>query len=335
MKALLLKAYGKNFHKNLVFTEMETPQPGVNDLLIKVQAAGLNPVDYKMARGKVKIVLNPPKPFALGFDVSGTVIDKGINVQDFKVGDSIYAKVPWSQMGTIATHCLVDQESAALVPTSISMQECAGLPLVGCTVMDSFKIGKVEKGMKVLILGGSGGIGTFAIQYAKHIGAEVFTTTSSKNMTWVKVLGADHVIDYTKEDYRKVAQGVDFVYDTLGGPHTSRSIGLIKKGGTIISIAGHYDTETLKAVGVPSIYIRINQMAMSILFLKMRLKKITYKHVWSQPNNEKLEAISQLIDQGHIKPIVDRIYPFEEAVDALYYLQTNRAKGKVIVTIGK
>jgi len=335
MKALRLHAYGKNFHRNLIVDEVERPSPGSNDVLIEVDAAAINPVDYKMARGKVKIVLDPPKPFSLGFDVSGRIIEKGINVRDFKVGDSIYAKVPWNQMGTIATHCLIDQEYIATIPSSISMQEAAGLPLVGCTVMDSFRIGKLQKGMKILILGGSGGVGSFAIQYAKYLGAEVYTTTSTKNVDWVKKLGADHVIDYQKEDYRNKAKGVDFVYDTLGGPHTRKAIKLIKKGGTIISIAGHYDTETLKEVGVPSIYIRINQMAMSILLLRMRLKKITYKHVWSQPNREKLEEIARLVDAGKIRPIIDRVYPFEEAIDALYYLQTNRAKGKVIVAIGK
>lgn len=333
MKALRLHAYGKIFHKNLSVDELDRPLPGVNDVVIEVDAAALNPVDYKMARGKVKIVLDPPTPFSLGFDVAGRIIAKGMNILDFKVGDSIYAKVPWSQMGTIATHCVIDQDYIASVPSSISMPEAAGLPLVGCTVMDSFRIGKLQKGMKILILGGSGGIGSFAIQYAKYLGAEVFTTTSTKNLEWVKALGADHVIDYTKEDYRKKAQGVDFVYDTLGGPHTSRAIRLIKKGGTIISIAGHYDTETLKEVGVASIYIRINQMAMSVLLLRMRLKKITYKHVWSQPNRQKLEEIARLVDAGEIRPIIDRVYPFEETINALYYLQTNRAKGKVVVSM--
>ena len=158
MKALRLHAYGKIFHKNLTVDELDRPLPGINDVMIEVDAAALNPVDYKMARGKVKIVFDPPKPFSLGFDVAGTIIAKGMNVLDFKVGDSIYAKVPWSQMGTIATHCVIDQDYIASVPSSISMPEAAGLPLVGCTVMDSFRIGKLQRGMKILILGGSGGI---------------------------------------------------------------------------------------------------------------------------------------------------------------------------------
>lgn len=333
MKALCVTKYGKNFKKNLSFLDLQLPKLGPQDLQIEIYSAALNPVDYKIARGKVKIVMNPPKPFPLGFDMAGRIIKKGLLVDELEVGDMVYSKVPWNQMGTIATHINVASEHVSLMPKNLSYSEAASLPLVGCTVIEAFQTGKLKAGMKILILGGSGGIGSFAIQYAKCLGAEVYTTTSTKNVAWVKSLGADVVIDYKKSDYRKLAIGVNFVLDTLGGNNTISAINLIKKGGTIISIAGHYDTETLKSIGIPKIYIILNQLSMTALMWRMRLKKIDYKHVWSQPNRQRLDEITALVEQGKIKPIIDREYQFDEAIDALYYLQTNRAKGKVIIQV--
>jgi NADPH:quinone reductase-like Zn-dependent oxidoreductase len=333
MKALFLLKYGLFIRKNLVFLEKELGKLGENDLLIEVYAAGLNPVDYKIIYGMAIIIMRPPRPFPLGFDLSGIVIGKGKNVQDFTLGDAVYAKVPWHQMGTISTEISVQSDMVALKPKNINFNEAAGIPLVGCTVVDSFKVAGIRQGTTILIHGGSGGIGTFAIQYAKYLGAYVYTTTSTSNVEWVKKLGADCVIDYKKEDYKEIVQNVDVVYDTLGGSYTSNALKVVRNGGKIISIVGHHDDETLKKVGVAKIFRFMFRVKNSILLFRMQRKNVFYKHVWSYPNQTTLNYIRELVEAGKIIPVVDKVFPFEDAVNALSYLQKKRAKGKVIVSM--
>lgn len=333
MKALFLTRYGFNIRKNVKFLEKEITKPDSDDLLIKVFSSGLNPVDYKIIHGLALLIMRPKRPFSLGFDLSGIVIDKGNEVTDFEIGDEVYSKVPWDQMGTISEEILVRSNMTALKPKNITFAEAAGLPLVGCTVLDSFEVAKVVKGTKILIHAGSGGIGTFAIQYAKFLGAFVYTTTSTENVDWVKALGADVVIDYKKQDYRKIIKNVDVVYDTLGGKYTRQGIGVVKVGGKIISIAGHHDDATLKKVGVAKFFRILFQLKGSLLMYKMKRKNVFYKHVWSYPNKKSLDYISTLIEKGEIKPVNDKAFPFEKSVEALNYLKTNRAKGKVTITI--
>jgi len=279
------------------------------------------------------IIMRPPRPFPLGFDLSGIVIGKGKNVQDFTLGDAVYAKVPWHQMGTISTEISVQSDMVALKPKNINFNEAAGIPLVGCTVVDSFKVAGIRQGTTILIHGGSGGIGTFAIQYAKYLGAYVYTTTSTSNVEWVKKLGADCVIDYKKEDYKEIVQNVDVVYDTLGGSYTSNALKVVRNGGKIISIVGHHDDETLKKVGVAKIFRFMFRVKNSILLFRMQRKNVFYKHVWSYPNQTTLNYIRELVEAGKIIPVVDKVFPFEDAVNALSYLQKKRAKGKVIVSM--
>ncbi len=333
MKALFLQKYGLIIRKNLQFLDKELGKPSENDLVIEVFAAGLNPVDYKIIYGMAIIIMRPTRPFPIGFDLSGVVIGKGGNVKDFNVGDAVYAKVPWEQMGTIATQIIVRSDMVALKPKNINFEEAAGIPLVGCTVVDSFKVAEIKEGTSVLIHAGSGGIGSFAIQYAKYLGAYVYTTTSTSNVEWVKKLGADCVIDYTKEDYRKIVRNVDVVYDTLGGSYTGKALKVVRNGGKIISIAGHHDDATLKKVGVAKVFRFLFWVKGSILLFRMRRKNVFYKHVWSYPNQTTLNYIRDLVEAEKIKPIVDQVFPFEDAVNALVYLQKNRAKGKVIVSM--
>ena len=333
MKGLFLTKYGLLIHKNIAFLEKKLNEPGENDVVIEVNAAGLNPVDYKIIYGMGTIIMRPRRPFPLGFDLSGVVIGKGKNVRDFSIGDAVYSKVPWDQMGAIATHTIVRSDMVALKPTNLNFIEAAGIPLVGCTVVDSFKVADVKKGTSIFIHGGSGGIGTFAIQYAKYLGAYVYTTTSTSNVEWVKKLGADHVIDYKKEDYRKIIQNVDVVYDTVGGSAARKALKVVKNGGKIISIAGHHDDETLKKIGVNALIRFLFRIKGSILLFRMQQKNVFYKHVWSYPNQNTLNDIRELIEMGKIIPVVDRVFPFEEAINALKYLRKGRAKGKVIVSI--
>ncbi len=332
-KSLCLTGYGKNLKKNLQFLVTEIPTPNKNDVLIQIKAAGLNPVDYKMIYGRTKLIFNPQKPFAIGFDLAGIIIGKGEDVNDFKLGDEVYSKVPWDQIGTIATHIVVRSNMVGLKPKNLSFIQAAGIPLVGCTVVESMEIAKIKKGDKILIQGGSGGIGTFAIQYAKYLGAEVYSTTSTGNVELVKSLGADVVIDYKNENYKKVLSDMDVVYDTVGGKYTRQAYSVTKKGGKIIAIVGHYDTETLKVLGISKILIQLNKIKGFYILFRANLKKITFKHVFSYPNQKTLNFITQLIEEKEIIAVNDRVFPFEDAIEAISYLKSNRAKGKVIIEI--
>lgn len=333
MKSLYLKSYGKNIRKKLFFLETETPKPEADEVLIEIHAAGLNPVDYKIVHGVAKIFWNPAKPFALGFDLAGIIIGKGDAVNNFQIGDEVYAKVTWPQMGTISTHLAVKADAIALKPKSMTFVEAASIPLAACTVIQSFDVAGILKGTRVLIHAGSGGIGTFAIQYAKLMGAYVYTTTSTDNVDLVKSLGADCVIDYKKEDYRQLVKEVDVVYDTLGGRFTRDALQVVKTGGKIISIAGHIDDETTAWLKIPKFYQTLNSWMGRRLMKAMRSKNVFYKHVWMFQDQELLAKIAKLIEAGKIRAVIDREYNFEDAIEALVYLQTNRAKGKVVVRV--
>lgn len=335
MRTLCVTGYGLNIRKKLKFLNIPHTSIGLDDVFIKIKSASLNPVDYKIVYGMALLIHKLKPPFPIGFDMAGIVIKTGKNVSNFNIGDEVYSKVPWEQMGTITPFAAINAEMLAIKPKNISFSEAAGIPLVGCTVIDSFKVADIKKGTKILIHAGSGGIGSFAIQYAKYLGAYVITTTSTSNTEWVKQLGADEVIDYKKRNYLELVRDADVVYDTLGGKYTYNALRVVKKDGKIISIAGHHDDATLKKLGVHPFIRFLFLIKGSLLMLKMKRKGVFYKHVWTYPTGEKLDYIRGLIENGHIKPIIDKEFNFEEAIDAFKYLQSKRAKGKVIIKIDK
>jgi len=331
--SLKAKAYSKGIGSVLEFVRNPISKIKADEVLVKIYAAGLNPVDYKIIYGQAKRYKNHELPFSVGFDCAGIILELGPDVKNFKNGDKIFSKVPWHQMGTVSTHAIVDSKAIAKMPEQLSFCEAASLPLVGCTVIESFNLANLKKGDSILILGGSGGIGTFAIQYAKQLGAIVYTTTSTVNINLVKSLGADFVIDYTKEDFKLQLKNIDVVYDTVGGKPLEDSIQVLKKGGKLISIAGHYDNATLKTIGIPCYLRFLNDCKNAKINSKIRQAKIFYKHLWSFPNQKTLNQISDLINQQKIKPVIDKEYLFEEAISALQYLETNRVKGKIVIRI--
>lgn len=334
MRALCSTGYGLNIRNNLKFIDINLPQPGPNDVVIEIRSAGLNPVDYKIIYGLLLLFSKVlPLPYVVGFDLSGVIVDKGKNVKGLNVGDEVYSKVPWEQIGTVAQKAVVDSNMVALKPSNLTFAEAAGIPLAGCTVFDSFKDAEIGKNTTVLIHAGSGGVGSFAIQYAKYLGAYVYTTTSTKNVEWVKQLGADRVIDYKKEDYRKIAKGVDVIFDTLGGKYTRESTSVVKPSGRIVTIAGHHDAATLSKLKVLPILKLLFKIKGAWLMYLVKSKGITFKHTWSYPNKKTLNYIAALIESNHIKAIVDKEFDFNDAIEALCYVQTNRAKGKVIVNV--
>lgn len=326
MKALQITKYGE-IKDSLSINRIEKPSIKAKDVLIEVKAASLNPIDYKLAEGHLKDMVPLSLPCTIGFDVSGVVVEKGVDVSNFEVGDKVYSRVPQQQMGTVAEYVAVNSDAVAKKPTNISFEEAAGLPLTGLTAMQALESVNLKENDRVLIHAGSGGVGSFAIQYAKAKGAIVYTTTSTKNVGWVKALGADRVIDYKTEDYKEVANNLDIVFDTLGGDHTFDAFEVIKEGGKVTTIVGPPDEETAKQMGMTD-YKLPEQLSKLIIE-----KSAVYKLTWMQPDGEQLNAITKMVENGDIKPIVDLIYSFENGIDAYEYLATGRAQGKVIVSL--
>ncbi|WP_286760804.1 NADP-dependent oxidoreductase [Salegentibacter sp. UBA1130] len=326
MKALQIVKYGE-IKESLSINEIEKPTVQSKDILVEVKAASLNPIDYKMAQGHLKELLDLDLPVTIGFDVSGVVVEKGNDVTSFEIGDEIYARVPQEQMGTIAEFVTINADKVAKKPENISFEEASGLPLTGLTAIQALEKAGLKEDDRILIHAGSGGVGSFAIQYAKAKGAIVYTTTSSKNVDWVKALGGDRVIDYKEEDYKEVANNLDIVFDTLGDDYTFDAFKIIKEGGVVTSIVGPPDEESAKIMGIPD-YNLPEQLSNLI-----EEKSIAYKHTWMQPNAAQLKEIKTMVEEGDIKPTVDLIYEFEDGIDAYEYLATGRAEGKVIISL--
>jgi NADPH:quinone reductase-like Zn-dependent oxidoreductase len=277
MKALQIIKYGK-IKDSLSINEVEKPSIKVKDILIEVKAASLNPIDYKLVEGHLKDMVTLNLPCPIGFDVSGVVVEKGADVSNFEVGDKVYSRVPQEQMGTVSEFVAVNSEVVAKNPTNISFEEAAGLPLTGLTAIPALESVDLKENDRILILAGSGGVGTFAIQYAKAKGAIVYTTTSTKNVGWVKALGADRVIDYKTEDYKEVANNLDIVFDTLGGDYTFDAFKIIKDGGKVTSIVDPPDLDTAKQMGMTD--YKLNEKLSKLI----EEKSANYKFTWMQPN---------------------------------------------------
>ncbi len=326
MKALQIVQYG-DLREGLAFKEVTKPTPGPSDLLIEVKAAGLNPIDYKMVNGHLKDMIPLDLPSTIGYDVSGVVIDKGADVSAFAIGDAVYARVPQEQMGSLAEYLVCEHKIASRKPDIISFEEAAGLPLAGLTAIQALERVNLQKDEKVLIHAGSGGVGSFAIQYAKHKGAYVYTTTSTKNLAWVKALGADRVIDYKEEDYQSVVADLDVVFDTLGDKYTLEAFQVIKDGGRVSSIASIPDEETAALMGMKDYSLPEDFQQL------IKKRSATYKLTWMQPNGEQLDTISKLVRNSIIKPVVDKVYALEDGLEAYTHLASGRAKGKVIISL--
>jgi NADPH:quinone reductase-like Zn-dependent oxidoreductase len=326
MKALQIKKYGE-IRQGIAFENVAKPTIQNKDILITVKAASINPIDYKIVEGKLKDMLNLNLPVTIGYDVSGVVLEKGSGVSNFEIGDKVYARVPQAQMGTVAEFVAVNNELVSLKPENISFEQASGLPLTGLTAIQALESIGIKEDDRILIHAGSGGVGSFAIQYAKAKGAIVYTTTSSTNVDWVKALGADRVIDYTTENYKEVATNLDIVFDTLGGDYTFDAFGIIKEGGKVTSIVGPPDEETAKQMGMTD-YKLPEKLAKLI-----EEKSAVYKLTWMQPNAKQLNDIKTMVEDGTIKPIVDLIYSFEDGIAAYEYLAKGKAKGKVIISM--
>lgn len=326
MKSLQLTNYGP-IASSLVFEETEKPTVLALDVLIETHAASINPIDKSIVLGNLQALLPIPLPSSIAYDLSGVVVEVGEEVTDFEVGDFVYSRVPQEQMGTLSEFVSVNSSVVCKKPENVSFEEAASLPLAGLTAFQSLEYAAIKEGDKVLIHAGSGGVGSFAIQYAKSKGAFVYTTTSTTNVAWVKELGADRVIDYKIEDYKAIVKDVDIVLDTLGNEYSEGAFEVIKKGGKVVSVVGPLDEESAKMFGMMDYKIPQG------LAEKQLKYEATYKFIFMHPNGEHLNVIKDLVEQELIKPILDKVYPFSESIKALQHLETGRAKGKIVVKI--
>jgi alcohol dehydrogenase len=331
MRALILDRYGKDAGQ---LGEVPVPELRDDDVLIQVHAASANPLDWKIRDGALRRVLPYRLPIVLGNDLAGVVVRAGARVRQFKPGDEVYARPRKDRIGAFAEFIAISEDAVAMKPKSLSMEEAASMPLVGLTSWQALaEIAKLKKGQRVLIHAGSGGLGTFAIQLAKHLGATVATTTSTANVDLVKRLGADIVVDYKKDDFAAVLRDCDAVLDTLGGRALAKSVRVLKPGGKLISVAGPPDPAFAREIGAnPVVRLAIRLMSARIR-RKAKRRRVSYSFLFMRADGDQLREIGALIESGIIRPVVDRIFPFESTMEALAYLETGRAKGKVVIKV--
>lgn len=332
MKAFTFKRYGKS--PELGFDDVDFPSPGDDEILVKVYAVGLNPIDNMIPTGMFKRVLHFSLPATLGSDVSGVVVATGRRVTRFNAGDEVFASIFDRGTGSLAEFVRVPENLAALKPATLDFVQAASLPMVGLTSWQALtERAKLRAGQKVFIPAGSGGIGSFAIQLAKHLGATVGTTTSTANIDWVSRLGADEVVDYKKQEFEKVLSGYDIVLGTIRGDAIEKSTQILKPGGKIVSLIGPLDTAFARERHL-NVFLRFVLGLMSRKIMQLSKKRgLTYSFLFVRPDGSQLSQIAELMDAQRIKPVIDNVFPFAETGDAFAYLARGHAKGKVVVKI--
>jgi len=332
MKAFVLERYGK--HRALQAAEVPTPQLREDEVLVQVHAAGMNLLDCKLRNGEFKLILPYRLPLVLGHDVAGVVVEVGPRVRQFKVGDEVYARTDDFRIGTLAEFVPVKEASLAPKPKGLGMEEAASIPLVGLTAWQALvdKAG-LKAGQKVFIQAGSGGVGTFAIQLAKHLGATVATTTSTGNVAMVKSLGADIVVDYRKQDFEEVLRDYDVVLNSQDGKTLEKSLRILKRGGKLVSISGPPDPQFGRQVAAPGFVKLVMRLLSSGVRRKAQQLGVGYSFLFMKASGSQLREITRLIEAGAIRPVIDRVFPFSSTNEALAYVEAGRAKGKVVVRL--
>lgn len=333
MKAFIIKKYSKK--EKLQLTEVTEPIVKENEVLVQIYAAGVNLLDSMIKMGEFKLFLPYKTPLINGHDMAGTVIKVGSAVKNFKVGDEVYSRVGDYRIGTFAEYIAVQENDLALKPKNITMEEAASIPLVGLTSWQALvEIANLKKGQKVFIQAGSGGVGTFAIQLAKHLGAFVATTTSTANIEWVKGLGADLVIDYKKEDFENKLKDFDLVLHSNRDPKVlESSLRILRSGGKLISLVGPPTPEFAQEIGLPW-YLKLVTKFISSKAKKYAKKmNVSFQFLFMRAEGKQLSEITSLIEAGIIKPVIDKVFPFDQTNDAMAYVESGRAKGKVVISI--
>ncbi|KAA0094751.1 NADP-dependent oxidoreductase [Mycolicibacterium sp. P1-18] len=332
MKTFTLDRYAKR--SALRAAEMPEPRVGDDDVLVDVHAAGVNVLDVKIRDGEFKPILPYRLPQIMGNDVAGVVTRVGARVRAFTPGDEVYARPDKDRIGTFAESIAMKQRDVAHKPAALNMVEAAPIPLVALTAWQALvETANLQRGQKVFIQAGSGGVGTIAIQLAKHLGATVATTCSPANFELVKGLGADVVVDYRSQDFDDVLHDYDVVLHSQDDATLKKSLRILARGGTLISISGPPDHVFGAEIGA-AWYLRVALRALSAgVRRQARQLGVGYHFLFMRASGEQLQRISALIDSGAIRPVLDRVFPFAETNDAMAYVESGRAKGKVVIKV--
>jgi NADPH:quinone reductase-like Zn-dependent oxidoreductase len=330
VKALIFKRYGAP--EQIAFAEIPRPALKPDEILVRVHAVGLNPIDYMVPKGSFKPILRFNLPATLGSDLAGVVVETGRQVTRFKPGDAVFASIFDLGIGSLAEFAVVPERAAALKPTNLDFVQAAAIPMVGLTVWQALKErARVKPGQKVFILAGSGGIGTFAIQLAKHLGAKVGTTTSTANVDLVRSLGADEVVDYKKQEFEHVLRDYDVVLGTVRGDALKKSLRILKPNSTVVSLVGPPDAAFARSRGMNFFMKFVLGLLSSGITRQAKKRRAAYSFLFVHPEGGQLAEIGKLLAAGRIRPVIDKVFPFERAKEALAYLEKGRSKGKVVV----
>lgn len=333
MRAFVLSGYGGPDQTALA--DVPRPSPRAGELLVRVHAAGLNPVDFKTRAGMLRIIRNYPLPIVMGNDLAGVVEAVGSSVTRFARGDRVFARVDKDVLGAFAEYAVVDENHAARMPASLDFASAAAVPLAALTALQALRDElHLGNGERIFIPGGAGGVGTFAIQLAKHFGAHVATTASARGEALVRRLGADVVVDYTRERFEEHLSDYDCAFDLLGGDTLVHLFAVLKRGGKVVSIAGLPEPLTARkdlgrGIGLAALF----WLASLPTRLRAARRAVSYRYLFMHPSGSDLAQLAALIDDGQLEVVVDRVFPFEEASQAMAYLESGRAKGKVVLAM--
>ncbi|GGV63499.1 NADPH:quinone oxidoreductase [Streptomyces longisporoflavus] len=332
MKAYMVDTYGDASGTRTA--EIPDPVVGTDDVLVKIHAASVNPLDTRIRNGEFKAILPYRLPLVLGNDLAGTVVQVGSSVTKFAVGDDVYARPDKDRIGTFAELIAVHQNDLAPKPATLTMTEAASLPLVALTAWQALvERAHVQPGHKVLVHAGAGGLGSIAVQLAKALGAHVATTVSTAKVGLAGQLGADEVIDYRTQDFEALLDDYDVVLDSIGGDNLGKSLRILKPGGTAISVAGPPDPAFARELGANPVL----RLAMTALSFKTRRRAkrhgVTYSFLFMRASGDQLRELTPLIETGRIRPVIDRVFPFDETAQAMEYVENGRAKGGKVVVV--
>lgn len=330
MKAFVVEKFGK---KGMHSAQVPDPHIGPRDVLVRISAASINPLDKMVRNGEFKLLLKYKTPFVLGHDFAGTVTGIGSEVRDYQIGDEVYGRPRDLRIGTFAEYIAVDHTDLALKPKSLTMEQAAAVPLVALAGWQALvELAQIEPGQKVLIHAGAGGLGSTVIQLAKHLGAYVATTASGKDAARVRTFGADEVIDYTTQNFAERLSAYDVVLDSLGGDNLKKSLTVLKPGGLAISVVGPPDPAFAVQLGKPLL-----KPVMWLLSRKVRAQAkklgVRYAFFFMRADGQQLKTLSALYDAGALRPILDRTFTFDETLDAIAYVEKGVAKGKVVISM--
>jgi alcohol dehydrogenase len=331
MRAFVLTRYGGPEATEL--REVDKPTPGPGEILVRVLAAGLNPVDFKTREGKLRVIRRYPLPVVMGSELAGTVESLGEGVSRFAEGDRVFARVDKDRLGAFAEYACVQEGLAAALPSSIEPEVAAGVPLAGLTALQSLRDElHLAPGQRVFISGGAGGVGTFAIQIAGWLGAEVATTASARGEALVRRLGASRIIDYTSKRFEEELRDQDAAMDLVGGDTLARMFQVVKRGGTVLSIAGLPEPQTARVdLGRGAGLAALFWLASFGLRRRAARHGVRYRYLFMHESGPELEELARLIDAGRLEVITDKVFPFSQIAEAFAYLEKGHAKGKVVV----